>query len=391
MKPQLATVDAIDRHISKSDVEDLMKHGEANPAEPVLSLYLDTDQSNAINLNQGYEVLFKNMIRKVELSDDKLKREFQHDLERVRQFLKDRREISRAVVIFSDASEDFFWVRQLAVNVRNTLRWRVKPDVQPLLELIDEHERYGVVLTDREKGRLLVVFLGQIEEYREAFAAADVKHIKSSGTDHLRSQMHIQRKADLHARWHLKEVAEAMSLIASSQKIDRLILGGTVEATSELYDLLPKALQVRVVSRLSIPVEANTAQVLDETLKIEKEIERQFEVDLVEALITAGMKKQKAVVGLDETLIALQQGRIWQLVYTDGFEVAGGQCTNCGSLVTKSIEPCVYCGKPVEALEDLIQVAVDRVIDQERKIEQVRGPARLRLNEVGGVGAILHY
>src|SRR5712672_3434848 len=93
---------------------------------------------------------------------------------------------------------DFFRVCELAVNVHNILSWRDKPYVRPLLELIDEHERYGVVLTDREHARLFSIFLGELEEHQEVFARADVTHVKTSGTDHMRSQMNIQRKADLH-------------------------------------------------------------------------------------------------------------------------------------------------------------------------------------------------
>src|SRR4029450_7772542 len=100
---------------------------------------------------------------------------------------------------------------------------------------------------------------------------------------------------------------------------DRLILGGPVEATTTLLGLLPKALRARVVRKVALPVEANAAQVLEETLKIEAEVERQREAELVESLITAARKKQKAVLGLEETLLALQEWRVWQLVFSGGF------------------------------------------------------------------------
>jgi peptide chain release factor subunit 1 len=275
--------------------------------------------------------------------------------------------------------------------VRNTLRWLDKPYVRPLLELMDEHERYGVVLTDRAHARLFTIFLGEIEEYTEAFAGADATHIKTSGTDHLRSQMNIQRKADLHARWHLKEVAQTMSRLAGKLEFDRLILAGTVEATSELQRLLPKALRARVVGKVALPVEANISHVLEETLKIEREVERRRESNLVEQLITAAHKKQNAVVGVEDTLLALQEWRVWQLVYTEGFNVRGSQCTNCGALLETEDEPCVYCGHPVRVVTDLIQLATERVFDLEGRIEQVRGRAAALLKEAGSMGAVLHF
>jgi peptide subunit release factor 1 (eRF1) len=293
--------------------------------------------------------------------------------------------------MFSDASEGFFDVRQFGIRVPNILTWRDTPYVRPLLELIDEHERYGVVLTDREHARLFSIFLGEIKEHREVFAKADVTHIKSAGQDHAWSQMNIQRKADLHARWHLKEVVQMMSRLARALDFDRLILAGPVEATNELQDLLPKALRARVVRKLALPVEANSAVVLEGTLKIEEEAERQGEVDLVNQLITAANKKQKAVLGLEETLLALQEWRVWQLVYTEGFNTRGSQCTNCRALLATENQPCRYCRHPVRVLNDLIQLATERVFDLEGKVEQVRGPAAASLKEVGSIGAVLHF
>ncbi|MEY2457957.1 MAG: peptide chain release factor subunit 1 [Acidimicrobiaceae bacterium] len=394
MKPERVLARQVDTSdkpmISRRDLEALMER-DVQPDSPVLSVYLNTDQSDAANIQRAFAVVFRNMLREVEGPDDKTKQEqLKNDAEKVLRFLDDYREPRRALVIFCDSSQDFFWVRELGVNVRNTLRWLDKPYVRPLLELMDEHERYGVVLTDRAHARLFTIFLGEIEEYTEAFADSDVTHIKTSGTDHLRSQMNIQRKADLHARWHLKEVAQTMSRLAGKLEFDRLILAGTVEATSELQRLLPKALRARVVGKVALPVEANISHVLEETLKIEREVERRRESDLVEQLITAAHKKQNAVVGLEDTLLALQEWRVWQLVYSEGLNLRGSQCTNCEAL-TASDEPCPYCSHAVRAVNDLIQFAAERVFDLEGKVEQVRGSAAARLKEVGSIGAVLHF
>lgn len=395
MKPEPAFNQLVgtpeNRLISRRDIEGLALY-EANPDSPVLSLYLDTDQSRQPNLNRGFEVVFRNMLREVEQPDDKEKRqELKEDAEAIVRFMDDYRDTRRALVIFSDASEKLFWVRELNVNVVDRLRWEPPPYVRPLLELIDEHERYGVVLTDRQHARLFTVFLGDIEENEEAFAGADARHIKSAGSDHLRSQMNIQRKGDEHAHWHLKSVAGMTSRLAQQYEFDRLILGGTTEVTAELFGLLPKALRTRVVRQIALPVQANEADVLAETIKVEEEVERARESDLVERLITAAKKNQKAVLGVTDTLLALQEGRVWQLVYTDGLKVAGAKCTNCGALFSQQLERCIYCAKPLRAVDDLIQLAAERVIDAEGKVEQMRGPAAARLNEFGKIGAILRY
>ncbi len=157
--------------------------------------------------------------------------------------------------------------------------------IRPLLEATDKYERFGVVLTDKTQARFFVVFLGEIEEEFEAFAPAEVKHVKTTGTDHIWSQKRIQRKAEVHARWHLKQVAEELDRLVDYHALDRLILAGPMEATTELSRLLPKRVRSRLAGTISLPIEASAHEVLQEALKIEQTIERSREIELIEDLL----------------------------------------------------------------------------------------------------------
>jgi peptide chain release factor subunit 1 len=353
---------------------------------------LDTDQSREINLERGFEVVLGDMFREIRKTLDKdVRKEFDEDAARVQQFVENYRDLKRGLVIFCDDSDDFFWVSQVNVKVRNRAWWNETPSVRPLIETLDEYERYGVILTDRKEARLFTVYLGEIEEHLQAFAEADVSHIKSSGLDHLRSQMNIERKGDEHAHQHLKKAAELMSRLASLYEFDRLILAGTDEAASELFGLLPKALRARVVRRLHMSLKVSDAYVLEETLKIEQEVEREREKELVETLVTAAGKHDRAVLKLNQTVEAIQEWRVWQLVYADGFAPRGSQCENCGALYAERKDSCDYCGKPVKDVSDFVERAAARVLEIEGKVEQVRGSAAERLQEVGSIGAFLMY
>ncbi|HZE68254.1 MAG TPA: hypothetical protein VE135_01860 [Pyrinomonadaceae bacterium] len=377
--------------ISRDEVETLALR-EAKPDSRVLSIYLNILPSRLDPVNRAFEVVLKNLLRDIEEGLDKEQRKgFDEEVRRVFAFLEDYRDPERSLVIFSDHNEDFFLVFELRVPVTDGAWFNDTPYVRPLLEVIDEHERYGLVLTDRQHSRLFTIYLGEIEEYHDAFAKADVTHIKTTGTDHIRSQMNIQRKADEHAHRHLKRVAELMSKLALLHKFDRLILAGTVEATSELAGLLPKALRARIISKLSLPVEASEKQVLAETLAIEENIERKREMELVDSLLTGAAKRDRAVVGLDDTLLALQEWRVWQLVYVDGFNIKGAKCTNCGALLAQNGKPCSYCGGQVREIPDLVVGAARQVLDMAGKVEQVRGNAASHLKQAGGVGAFLRY
>ena len=119
---------------------------EAKPGSPILSVYLDTDQSREINIERGFEVVVKDMLREIRQKLDKEARlEFDADAKGVRQFLQEYRDVKRGLVILCDVSDKFFWRQQLSVRVRNSARWDDTPYVRPLIEMLDEHERYAVV------------------------------------------------------------------------------------------------------------------------------------------------------------------------------------------------------------------------------------------------------
>jgi peptide subunit release factor 1 (eRF1) len=375
--------------ITKLRLKELIDY-KTKPDSPILSVYLDIDQSNAANLNRMFEVSLFNALREVEERlDNHDLRDFKEDAIRIQQFIEGYRPQAKGLVIFCDSSEGFIWAYELHVPVKTEVRWSGKPYLRPLLEIIDEHERYGVILTDRSQARFFSIFLGEIEEYREALAKADVSRFKSSGRDHIRSQMRHQRRADTRALWHFKQVADIMEGVSERHAFDRLVLAGPVEATNELFRQLPKALRAKVIGAMALAVEAHERQVLAETLKLMTGAERTGEIGIVEQLIEAAEKQEQATIGLDLTLAAVQSGRVRQLVYAEGWAASGSRCSDCSTLLPDAEQLCGYCGAGLHAVNDLLARAARRVVAMGGVVEQVRGDAATRLQEAGGVGAFL--
>lgn len=95
------------------------------PHHPVLSVYLDVDQSRETNRNRKFEVSLGNLLREIEqgLVDGFEREEFAAYAERVKRFVSVYRPGARSVVIFCDALGDFFWHRELEVPVHSEARW----------------------------------------------------------------------------------------------------------------------------------------------------------------------------------------------------------------------------------------------------------------------------
>lgn len=376
--------------ISKSDIASLVER-KAVHESPVLSVYLDIDQRKASHLNRGFEAELENMLHSIQTQlDEKQLQSFSADAARVRQYISNVEAQARGVIVFSDASENFFWPREINAAVRNRARWSETPYLVPLLDIIDEYERYGVVLVDKAHARLFTVFIGEIQEHYDALAPASVRRIRTAGTDHILSQPRFQSKADTHVHWHLKHVAETLDKLVDHYGFDRLLIAGPVEATAGLHPLLSKRVRTRVVERLSLPVKASEHEILQETLRVEHHIERRAEKQVVEELIAAD-GHQPVTLGLEPTVTALCEERIWRLIYADDLDPRGGQCSNCGMLFAKTEGPCDYCGAAIKPADDLLERMIERVLEQDGKVEEVEGDAAVRLQQVGGIGAFLRF
>jgi peptide subunit release factor 1 (eRF1) len=372
--------------IAWSDVERLRRLPPMRE-RPVLSVYLDVDQRRPANMNRGFEAAFETRLRALAGSVDDLDRKsFDTAAARVREVVAHYQAHARTFVIMADATGELDWRGELRIALPADARWEPQPHVQPLLEAFDEHERYGVILADKGRARIFTVFLGEIEEERDALAAAEVRHKQASGTDHLRSQMQFQRQDDEHVHAHLRDVAAVMDEVARTRHLARLILAGPVEATSELAKCLPRPLAERVVGTMRLAFDVPAAEMLERTLAIAERVERDMEQRVVERVVDHGTR------GAAATLAALQQGRVMLLVYAEGFVETGAECTGCGVLAARDAGgACGYCNAPMQPLDDVVGRAVVRARDAGATVEQVRGDAAERLRDVGSIGAVLRF
>ena len=73
--------------ISKTDIDALVER-KAVPGSPVLSVYLDIDQSKSANLNRRFEAALKSLLDSLEAGLSRERRDhFQSDAEPIRQYV----------------------------------------------------------------------------------------------------------------------------------------------------------------------------------------------------------------------------------------------------------------------------------------------------------------
>lgn len=377
--------------ISHDDLSQL-HHYPSGPESLILSLYVNIDQSNAANLNRGFETRVESLFRQVaenQNSHEGSKQRFDAECRRVREFLRDYVPKGKALVVFSDSKQDFWWQRDLHVELPTGLRWSPQLWVRPLLDVIEEQDRFGVVLIDKHHARILAVDAGGMEQQAEVVSDVPNKHA-TTGTDHIWSQGQMDRDHTNHVQSHAKRVADELGSVIDRMKLKRIVIGGPVEATSMFTNVLQKRIQQMIIGTISAPVDANHDRLITELRAVKERAEHEDEAKSVDAMITAAMKGERAVLGLSDTLGAIQEGRVYRLVVARDFRVEGKECSGCHVLVSDGNEKCSFCGGQLEAAPDLINRASHRVLDMGGKVQLVSGEAAAKLAQAG-IGAVLRF
>jgi peptide chain release factor subunit 1 len=290
----------------------------------------------------------------------------------------------RGLALLSCQAIGLWRAYRLPVPVRDRLEAADRPYLRPLVTLLDEFERYLVVLIDAGGARLFEVALGAIEEVDALLG------VVPPATGHFVEKTGHRHEAYLHR--HARRVVEHVERFWAENRCDWLVIGGAAEALGELRPLLPKALRERLAGEVQLSPQAEPGQILDRVLAIERERERQIEAQRVDELIAAARGAGGGVLGLEATLLAIMEQRVRLLIVDEDYGQPGWECPGCGFLSAAPIDGCPVCGQQPESQPDIVEAALARTIEQKGEIEIVRGPAaRQALVQHGRIGALLRY
>jgi peptide subunit release factor 1 (eRF1) len=298
----------------------------------------------------------------------------------------------RSTVVFSCEPEGYFQAFSFAVPISDRVRISNRPHVKPLANLLDSYGGYGVALIDKQGARLFYFHLGELRE-QEGMLGESVKHTKRGGG----SQAPGRRGgsagqtnyAEEVAERNIKESAEFAAGFFGEYNVRRILIGGTDENVNAFRKELPKSWQSLVVGSFPMSMNASQTEVLERALEIGRQAERRRDAHLIEAILTSAGKGQAGVADLDETLGAVNDGRVQTLVIREGFRAPGYRCLGCGYLTGQELAACPFCGKEFEQIKDAVELAVRRVMQNGGDVEVVEDEENHK--EFGGIGALLRY
>lgn len=382
--------------LTKDDVR--FVHERIAPhAAPVLSLYADVNPGRPENARRAWVIRVKNALRELELPEE------------VRARVVDALEEqvipeARTLVLF--ASQDLFRRYDLHCELpvvdlahgRVEARWG-EPYVTPLVYAMDEYERAGILWLEGERWRFFEVFLGEIQEAEQIFAAVDPEDWqrlrecdRSRGAALARPHPYPDR--DKYSRrleaWgyrFLRRLGHLVERAVAEREIHRLVLLGRQEATRNFEQCLSRAMRRRVVAHTSeTPPDASPRLVLETVGPVLEAAERAQELRLLESVCS-----QPGVWGLSATLGALQQGRLAVLVAPWTLQARVWQCPD-GWVAASRQEALALCADPGPKEVPLRDHIAELAADFAARLEFVRGEAERRLTaELGGLAGLLRW
>jgi peptide chain release factor subunit 1 len=373
--------------ISNQDLERILAH-ESDGRE-IFSLFLDMSVNSD---NKRTHRIFLNQRR---AQFDELDSERSHHpreaigrtFQQVDEWLDaDYREENRGVVIYAELGGDWFEALQFPVAVPNRLVIADRPAVGPLAQVLESYQHHGVVLLDRERVRILSVYLGtlldEIEVEGEPYPAAH--DVQAGGY----SQMRFQRRKLEEMRHFFREFAKEVEEFVRRYQPHDLIILGTDENVAKFREFLPDPLQEKIVLTGPMRVGESPSEILSRIephLQAERDRETQ---ELLQLLRDRVREDYLATAGFQSTLVALQEGKVDTLVIAQDQEREGARCTQCGFVFGREVEKCPYDGGRTERGVDVVEEVIRLAEAQGAEIEFVNAG---EVGDLAGVGALLRF
>jgi peptide chain release factor subunit 1 len=348
----------------------------------VLSIYLNTNPTEGSA--DVYKLNLRSMLKDINLSSDVIA---------VDNYISAKYDWSgRSVAVFSCAPDNFIRAYSLAIPVHNQVVVGNHPYVKPLASLLDYYGGYGVALVDKQGARLFSFHLGELKE-QEGILGESVRHTKHGGASArsgMRGGMTGQtRYEDEVADRNIRDVADFATHFFIENNVRRVLIGGTEENIALLRNQLPKSWQSLIVGTFPMSMTASKVDVLEKALQIGKQAEFYKEEQVLKKLVTGAAKDKKGVLGLDETLGAVHDGRVQVLVIQDGYRATGYQCQGCGYVTAREMPVCLFCGSKFDQIPDAVEMAVHNVMKAGGDVEVLQHQHKISGFE--NIGALLRY
>ena len=242
------------------------------------------------------------------------------DAERVATFLDDELDpAARGVFLVSCTAHDVFEPFAFALPMETRLGVGPVPALSSLARLVDDHPAYAVLLADQHQATL--------SKFRRAARGRSV-WLESSNWPRKQqtggwSQRRLQARAGERVAAFARGIADVTERTLDAADIDMLVVAGDAVITSALDAAFPPRVADRIVGTISLDIQASEQEMIEATLPLVTQVERDRELVVARAVVEAVAANGLGAAGAPAVLRALQAGQVATLVIVDDFSQQG--------------------------------------------------------------------
>lgn len=360
--------------LNQFDIQQLVEF--ENPDHPVLSVYLHVDpQERSV---ESYRLALRNLLSKAEKAD-------KADIARVQNYIEmGYNRQGRSVAMVSCAAANFWWAQSFQAPMPDRVFVSYRPYIRPLAMLLDTYERYGVIHVDQEGARLYIFYAGNLES-AEGYLGEEIKLHRAGGW----SAQRYQRQEMQQARQNLQDAAELAETFYRKADTRRLILAGTDKNVARFKELLSHRLRAMVVGQLSASATATPATLRDQAAELVQTAADAEAHALAEQVIATVQQGGNAILGLTETLTAVQTGRAQHVVVLADYEQAAYRFVDSGYILLELNEKSELASGRIQSLPDAVDSVLRRALAQGIGVTILDQHAGLAT--AGKIGALTRY
>jgi peptide chain release factor subunit 1 len=357
-----------------------------------ISLYLDLDPSNtptaaetATRVNALIdEVERSEAARRPELSHEQ-KEGLRKDVQRLRDYFEQEfeRDGTLGLAVFCASLDNLWAPLPLSARVSDMVKVNRNLYLAPLVSLVGRGEGALVVFVGRERGDLLRLRGGRLEEIVEQTDETPGRH-DQGGWSQARYQRHIEKLV----HDHLKEVADHVDQSMRRLRGPRLIVVASEETRSEFEDVLSNEARKAIIGWTTAEAHATPADLLELVQPLLESWRGEQETEAVERWKEEAGRNARASSGWGPTLEAASDGRVDLLLVQEGADHEAWECPACGRVGIEG-GACPLDGTQMEHRDDGLDLAVHQTLAHGGTVLALS--QRQDLEPVQGIGALLRF
>lgn len=362
----------------------------SDPMFPVISVYLRTQWSDQAQRAESTAFLDRHLRQAsaLEVKTDAARQSLERDLARIAQratYLGSHADYaaSVSVALFACAGADLWVEFPSPILFENEFSIADRPALRQLARLDADYTNALVVQIDAQTARVCEVVLGGVRT-DTSFSRDDTALPNSEG------QLRYRRQVQPEAYRHYEEVAAYVTDYCSERPETYVILSGKDEILAPFRQLLPPHVQHRIIDTVSLDRQATHERILRVARRVLERHERQEDQETVHLLLDSAPRGGLSVLGLADTLVAVNAALVHKLVMHSDFRRRGWRCQECGYIgsTTESSPQCTACNGDVMPVE-LGEAMVTEVLRHGGLFEPVTPDVRLAAHD--GIGALLRH